>query len=112
MNIALLIVWKNERPTVSYYNSQCDMRKALFNSTVKCYSVHVFTINGTKCIGLQSSISHAGSSLVGLVVRIPGFHGCGLGSVPGLGTEILEAAWCDQNKTKQNLLNLKNCCSL
>ena len=37
----------------------------------------------------------------GLVVRIPGFHCCGLGSIPGWGTEILQAMWGGQ-KTKQN----------
>ena len=36
------------------------------------------------------------------MVRIPGFHCCGLGSVPGWGTEMLQAAWCGQkNKYKQ-----------
>ena len=25
----------------------------------------------------------------------------GMGSIPGLGTKILHAIWCDQNKTKQ-----------
>ena len=29
----------------------------------------------------------------GLVVRIPGFHCRGLGSVPGGGIEILQAVW-------------------
>lgn len=49
---------------MSYCNSQCEIRKALFNSIVKCYSVFVFTIHGIKCTGFQSSISHAGISLV------------------------------------------------
>ena len=36
----------------------------------------------------------------GLVVRIPGFHCCGLGSIPGQGTEILQAA-CGQKKNPE-----------
>ena len=36
------------------------------------------------------------------MVRILGFHSCGLGSIPGRGTEILHAVWCGQGeKTKQ-----------
>ena len=38
----------------------------------------------------------------GLVVRIPGFHCHGLGSVPGRGTEILQAAWHGQKKKKKS----------
>ena len=34
----------------------------------------------------------------GLVVKIPGFHCHSLGSVPGRGTEILQAARCGQKK--------------
>ena len=30
------------------------------------------------------------------MVRIPGFHCCGPGSIPGRGTEILQAVWCGQ----------------
>ena len=36
----------------------------------------------------------------GLVVRILGFHCCGLGSIPGRGTEIPQAT-CHGQKTKQ-----------
>ena len=32
------------------------------------------------------------------MVRIPGFHCCGLDSVPGWGTEIPQAMWCGQKK--------------
>ena len=35
------------------------------------------------------------------MVRIPGFHCCGLGSVPGWGTEILQAVQCGQKKKKK-----------
>ena len=35
----------------------------------------------------------------GLVLRIPGFHCCGLVSIPGLGTEIPEAAWLGKRTT-------------
>ena len=34
----------------------------------------------------------------GLVLRILGFHCHGLGSIPGWGTEILQAVWCGQKK--------------
>ena len=36
------------------------------------------------------------------MVRIPGFHCHGSGSIPGWGTEILQAAQHGQNKNKQN----------
>ena len=36
----------------------------------------------------------------GLVVRIPGFHCHGLGSIPGWGTEIPQDMWCGQKKKK------------
>ena len=32
------------------------------------------------------------------MVRIPGFHCCGPGSVPCQGTEILQAEWCGQKR--------------
>ena len=38
----------------------------------------------------------------GLVVRIPGFDCCGLGSIPGQGTEIPRATWYGQKKKKKN----------
>ena len=34
------------------------------------------------------------------VVRIPGFHWRDPGSIPGQGTEILQAVWCDQKNKK------------
>ena len=34
----------------------------------------------------------------GLVVRLPGFHSCGLGSGPGRGTEIPQVTWHSKNK--------------
>ena len=40
-----------------------------------------------------------------LVVRIPGFHCHGPGSIPGGGTEILQTAWHGQKKKKIK----KNC---
>ena len=40
----------------------------------------------------------------GLVVRIPSFHCCGLGSVSGWGAEILHAAWHGQKKTRFRVL--------
>ena len=36
--------------------------------------------------------------LSGLLVRILGFHYCGLGVIPGGGTEISQAAWYGQKK--------------
>ena len=36
------------------------------------------------------------------MVRIPGFHCCDPGSIPGQGTEILQAVWHGQNKKLQN----------
>ena len=36
------------------------------------------------------------------MVRIPGFHCCGLGSVPSQGTEISQVAWCGQKKKKES----------
>lgn len=46
-----------------------------------------------------------GSSLVGgLVVRIPGFHCRGLGSIPYHGTEILQAVHHGKKKKKKKLL--------
>ena len=38
----------------------------------------------------------------GLLVRIPGFHCHGLGSVAGQGTEILKIAWHSQKMKKKN----------
>ena len=35
------------------------------------------------------------------MVRIQCFHCCGRGSIPGQGTEILQATWCDQKKKKK-----------
>ena len=40
----------------------------------------------------------------GLVVRILGFYCCGLDSVPGQGTEILQATWCAKNKERKGML--------
>ena len=41
------------------------------------------------------------------VVKIPGFHCCGLGSSPDRGIEIPQAAWCSQKKKlTQNVSNL------
>jgi len=37
----------------------------------------------------------------GLVISIPGFHCRGLGSIPGGGTEILQAAQSGQEKKKR-----------
>ena len=34
------------------------------------------------------------------VVRMWRFHCCGLDSIPGWGTKILQAAWCSQKKKK------------
>ena len=39
----------------------------------------------------------------GLVVRILGFHYCGPDSIPGQGTEILQAVWHGQTKKKQKI---------
>ena len=39
----------------------------------------------------------------GLVVRIPDFHCCGVGSIPGWGTEIPQAARRGQKKKKKQL---------
>ena len=39
--------------------------------------------------------------LSGLLVRILGFHYCGLGLIPGGGTEISQAAWSGQKKKKK-----------
>ena len=38
----------------------------------------------------------------GIVVRIPGFHCRGLGSISGWGTEILQAAWHSQKKERKD----------
>ena len=43
----------------------------------------------------------------GLVVRILGFHCYGPVSVPGQGTELLQATWCSQ-KEKEREKNLKD----
>ena len=43
---------------------------------------------------------------VGPVVRIPGFHCRGLGSVPGQGTEILQVMW--RGEKKKNTKNTKS----
>ena len=40
----------------------------------------------------------------GLVVRIKHFHCCGLESIPGWGTEIMQATWCSQKKKKRERL--------
>ena len=42
-----------------------------------------------------------------LVVRILGFHGCGLGSIPDWGTEISKAVWCGKKKKKKKTKNPK-----
>ena len=42
--------------------------------------------------------------LSGLLVRILGFHYCGLGLIPGCGTEILQAAWHGQKKKKEEVI--------
>lgn len=41
-----------------------------------------------------------------LVVRIPGFHCRGLGSILGQGTEIPQAAWPKKRKSKHTSLIL------
>jgi len=51
-----------------------------------------------------SRINNPGSSPGGLMVRIPGFHCRGLGSVPGLGTKILQATWHSQKQIRINSL--------
>ena len=35
------------------------------------------------------------------MISIPGFHCCGLGSIPGEGTEILQAPWSGQEKKEE-----------
>lgn len=45
--------------------------------------------------------------LGGLVVRIPGFHCHGLGSVPGQEIEILQVLVCSQKKKKKTKQNRK-----
>ena len=40
----------------------------------------------------------------GPVARIPGFYCCGPHSIPGEGTETLQATWCDQKKKDYILL--------
>ena len=35
------------------------------------------------------------------MVRTPGFHCCGLSSVPSQGTEISQVAWCGQKRKKR-----------
>ena len=40
----------------------------------------------------------------GLVVRIPGFHCRGPGSIPGLGTKTLQAVWPKKKKKKKETL--------
>ena len=41
------------------------------------------------------------------MVKIPGFHCCGLGSIPGRRIEIPQAAWHSQKKKlTQNVSNL------
>ena len=45
----------------------------------------------------------------GLVIGIPGFHCCGLGSVPGRGTEILQAMQCSQKQTNKKPHTHKIC---
>ena len=42
-----------------------------------------------------------------LVVRIQGFHCCGLGSIPGQGTEILQAAQHGEKKRKKEKRRLE-----
>ena len=37
----------------------------------------------------------------GPVARIPDFYCCGPRSIPGEGTETLQATWCDQKKKKK-----------
>lgn len=44
----------------------------------------------------------------GLVVMILGFCCCGLGSIPGQGTETLQDAWCSQKKMKTNKQQQQN----
>ena len=34
------------------------------------------------------------------MVRLPGFHGCGLGSGSGRGTEIPQVTWHSENREK------------
>lgn len=42
----------------------------------------------------------------GPVARIPGFYCCGPHSIPGEGTETLQATWCDQKKkTRSEKIN-------
>ena len=35
------------------------------------------------------------------MLRIPGFHCCGLVSIPGLGTEILKTMWLGEKKKQK-----------
>ena len=44
----------------------------------------------------------------GLMIRILGFHCCGLGSVPGQGTEILQAPQRGQKTKTENKGKKKN----
>ena len=37
------------------------------------------------------------------MVRTPCFHCCGLGSIPGLGTEIPQAVWHGQKRKRDDL---------
>ena len=52
----------------------------------------------------------------GLLARILGFHCHGLGSIPGWGTENLQAALCTKKKIvlmkKSKHINIKLCCDI
>ena len=54
----------------------------------------LITIKETKIIILKFSEEFHGD----LVIRSPGFHRHGLGSVPGWGTDIPQATWHSQKK--------------
>ena len=41
----------------------------------------------------------------GPVARIPDFYCCGPRSIPGEGTETLQATWCDQKKKKKKKIS-------
>ena len=56
---------------------------------LSCSLRFLFFLHGEKSYNLQ--IRAVWEYLGDLVVRIPGFHYCGLGSIPGQGTEIPQA---------------------
>ena len=74
------------------------------NSFLRC----IHAIFSTDCVlYVNVYIFHSilqRSSLASLVVRILGFHCCALGSIPGWGTEILQAEWPKNTKILFDLL--------